>query len=223
MGDATWRTMGCGGSEESENNEKVVVEEDKPEEKKEAAPVSVEPGSKEFAARLFKRLDTDGDGKLSLAELKVVFGDFQSTSISFPSVSDMVRFEKECGKELIGVDEKEWMRVFMGNHPPKLRAKYHSLVNKCLDDGTIFPEDLVAACTPEEIAQFEKEKAEVDAQRHKEWAAAVEAEAAEAEKKEKGGRDIYLAETLPSKEEMADFEATMKEILAEKEAAEAEK
>ena len=63
---------GCGGSEENENNEKVVVEEDKPEEKKEAAPVSVEPGSKEFAARLFKRLDTDGDGKLSLAELRKV-------------------------------------------------------------------------------------------------------------------------------------------------------
>ena len=52
---------GCGGSEESENNEKVVVEED-----------NSLPGSKEFAARLFKRLDTDGDGKISPAEFQVV-------------------------------------------------------------------------------------------------------------------------------------------------------
>merc|ERR1712086_352517 len=96
--------------------------------------------SEEECKALFKRIDTDGDGSLSEAELKVVFGD------------DAAKTLKEFDKnEDGGVDEAGWLKALTNPAMTKCLdddgttwgGKYVSTMNKCLDDGTIWSGDLL--------------------------------------------------------------------------------
>merc|ERR1711865_1278916 len=87
--------------------------------------------SEEECKAIFKRIDTDGDGSLSEAELAVIFGDGAADALG-----DMDKNKDG------GLDEAEWMKSVM-EVPESARGKLCSTMNKCLDDGTTWSKDLM--------------------------------------------------------------------------------
>jgi len=195
----THTIMGCAGSK-GDDAAPVSVEHDKDAgPRPPAGPPPGPPGSKEFAAFLFKRLDTDGVGKLSVAELKVVFGDadiqkFFDTLWYWTHPVNTFTTPAEKVFHAVGrlsyIDEKEWseglrlggrltdeltqLTTLMDSFEA-VEAKFQSLINECLDDGTHFSFDVAAEWGGSLCVVASGNKVA-------EAAEAAEAEAAEAEK-----------------------------------------
>merc|ERR1712195_260806 len=94
----------------------------------------------EACKAIFQRLDTDGDGLLSEAELKVIFGDDAKIS----AAAALGEFDKNGDG---GLDEAEWIKAMLalkGTGSSEQQAKLFSSINKCLDDGILWSKDMLA-------------------------------------------------------------------------------